>query len=229
MNSQDNIKKHIPLSEDDKIKLPERFKDLFVSTLNDYYIWLELRNQIDNSSKEFLQMINERYTTFLVPVMWALQDRWLLWLANLFDDTREKSHDQKVISVYELINAIEDTGKREHAETLLTESKPSIHKLRNWRRKSLGHKDLKMNLYGYDNFTKENELPFTDAYQLLLKLWQVYNNLPNVIPNIFDWMQASSTDWVRQLFWDLKHFVPRIQEEKVEILLKRTLAGEKIE
>jgi hypothetical protein len=69
---------------DDFFKLNKRFQDLLLSVFYDYLLWKYIRDCI-NEKSEIATLINDRYSDFFIPVLIALQERFLLHLANLFD------------------------------------------------------------------------------------------------------------------------------------------------
>ncbi|MDD4530767.1 MAG: hypothetical protein PHO80_04445, partial [Candidatus Gracilibacteria bacterium] len=119
-------------NKEDFSKISKKFFDLLCETFGNYYLWERIREFI-NSKSETANFIDERYKEFFVPVLFALQDKYMLLLANLLDSEKEDK-DKKVISIYELLLFVGEND-RKIIDLKLEKLNKEKKKLSKWRNK----------------------------------------------------------------------------------------------
>lgn len=203
-------------------KIDEKFRNLLCDVFSNYFIWKYLREYI-NEWNETSKLIDDRYSEFFVPVLFALEDRFLLGLANLLDKNNA-NEDRKVICIYELLEFVEDI----HLKDKISEDLRSLEIFRNkflkWRNKILAHKDYWLAINWYEDFTKKYSFNFWDIYNVMISLWEIYDSIHNTIleKNIstdFTILEDTSIG-LRKLFIDLQYFVPKTENERIEQMMK---------
>ena len=203
-------------------KIDEKFRNLLCDVFSNYFIWKYLREYI-NEWNETSKLIDDRYSEFFVPVLFALEDRFLLGLANLLDKNNA-NEDRKVICIYELLEFVEDI----HLKDKISEDLRSLEIFRNkflkWRNKILAHKDYWLAINWYEDFTKKYSSNFWDIYNVMISLWEIYDSIHNTIleKNIstdFTILEDTSIG-LRKLFIDLQYFVPKTENERIEQMMK---------
>lgn len=209
---------------DDFFKLNKRFQDLLLSVFYDYLLWKYIRDCI-NEKSEIATLINDRYSDFFIPVLIALQERFLLHLANLFDWVK-LDKDKKVISIYELLEFIPSEKKKNSINKKLEKLLPLKTKLIKWRNKYIVHKDYELQINWYEKFIKKNKMSFDKIYELMIKLWKIYDEIYNSVNKRGKKITLFPlfTDlWIGKLFNDIKYFVPKTDKERMKIISKEII------
>ncbi len=215
------------MRDKDFSKISKNFLDLLCETFWNYYLWERIREFI-NSKSETANFIDERYKEFFVPVLFALQDKYMLLLANLLDSEKENK-DKKVISIYELLLFVGEND-RKIIDLKLEKLNEEKKKLSKWRNKYIAHKDYTLWIKGYNDFTKKYHLNFTDLYNMMLILWEVYDDIIYIVDknpwNDFSDIKDSYEVWFNKLINDIKYFIPVNEDEIIKIISDKIIKEE---
>lgn len=203
-------------------KLNKKFYNLLCWVFSDYYLWLSMRDFF-NLWTDTSKFMGNRYKEFFVPVLFALQDKFMLGLANLLDWIK-KSTDKKVVSIFELLEFVENKEDKLSIIEILNNNDKIKNKLFKWRNKSIAHKDYKLWIEGYENFIKEYHLEFNDIFKIMIKTWEVYDKIYNSVNNTkqmtgFD--SLNNNFWFQKLINDIKYFVPINDDERILLMTKK--------
>lgn len=203
-------------------KIDEKFRNLLCDVFSNYFIWKYLREYV-NAWSETSKLIDDRYSEFFVPVLFALEDRFLLWLANLLDKNTP-NEDRKVICIYELLEFIENNHTKVKINNNLKSLEIFRDKFLKWRNKILAHKDYWLAINWYEDFTKKYSSKFWEIYDVMIQLWIIYDDIHNAVleTNIsteFTVME-DATRGLGKLFIDLQYFVPKTDNERIEQMMK---------
>ena len=191
-------------------KIDKKFKDLLCDVFSNYYIWKYLREYV-NKWNETSKLIDVRYSEFFVPVLFALEDRFLLGLANLLDKKID-NEDRKVICIYELLEFVDDSFAKDEIKKSLETLGIFRNKFLKWRNKILAHKDYNLVINWYISFTQEYSSKYHEIYDAMILLWEIYDNIHSAVLRVnsstdFQLLEYSDT-WLSKLFFDLEYFVP---------------------
>jgi len=118
----------------DKTEYKERFDRLYSNLLgacDNFYSWKGLQN------KDY-ELIYDQAKYFWSAVLIALQNEWLLSLAKCFEDSRHSEND-RVISVYSLLQHHPDPSRKGQAENLLKKHDKVIKSISRLRDHQLAH------------------------------------------------------------------------------------------
>jgi hypothetical protein len=149
----------------------------------------------------------------------------LLHLANLFDWVK-LDKDKKVISIYELLEFIPSEKKKNSINKKLEKLLPLKTKLIKWRNKYIVHKDYELQINWYEKFIKKNKMSFDKIYELMIKLWKIYDEIYNSVNKRGKKITLFPlfTDlWIGKLFNDIKYFVPKTDKERMKIISKEII------